>query len=184
MKSPSLKRLLRATETESLLAQFARLADRPVTLAVFDLRGRAVASYPAGEGNPLAEAAAAARSADQPAVHHGCRTMPLLADDQHIGVLVGAPSSAPGLDEALQGVRPVLAVLAGQAIEQKALAQELLDRYREINLLYRLHETIGGQIDLKEVAVSALVESVRIVKADGGALFMRDETGIRTHGNR
>ena len=79
--------------------------------------------------------------------------MPLLADDQHIGVLVGAPSSAPGLDEALQGVRPVLAVLAGQAIEQKALAQELLDRYREINLLYRLHETIGGQIDLKEVAV-------------------------------
>jgi len=176
MKSPSLKKLLRVTEAESLLAQFARLADRPVTLAVFDLSGRTVASYPAGEGDQLAEAATAVHPADQPAVHYGCRTMPLLADDQPIGVLVGAPSSAPGLDDALQGVRPVLSILASQAIEQKALAQELLDRYREINLLYRLHETIGGHIDLKEVAVSALVESVRIVKADGGALFMRDET--------
>jgi GAF domain-containing protein len=176
MQPPSLKKLLDATDTESLLAQFSRLADGSVTLAVFDQRGQTLASYPAGADDRLAEAAAAVRRTVQPLANHGCRAMPILAHDQLVGVLVGAPSSAPGLDDALGGVLSVLSTLVSQAIERKTLAQELLDRYREINLLYRLHETIGGHIDLKEVAASALAESVRIVKADGGALFLRRET--------
>ena len=176
MQPPSLKKLLDATDTESLLAQFSRLADGSVTLAVFDQQGQTLASYPAGTDDRLAEAAAAVRRTGQARAKHECQAMPILAHDQRVGVLVGAPSSAPGLDDVLGGVISVLSTLASQAIERKTLAQELLDRYREINLLYRLHETIGGQIDLKEVATNALAESVRIVKANGGALFLRHET--------
>jgi len=116
------------------------------------------------------------RQTGQPLADHRCRAMPILADEQLIGVLVGSPPSAPGLDDALRGVHLVLSLLVAQAVERKALAQELLDRYREINLLYRLHETIGTYIDLNDVAVHALAESVRIVKADGGVLFLCDET--------
>lgn len=175
MKPPSLRKLLSATEAETLLAQFARLAGGPVTLAIFDRRDRMLASYPPGEGSQLAEAAAAVRRTDRLLVNGECQAMPILADDQLVGVLVGAPSSVHGLDDALGGVLAVLSILVIQAVERKALARELLDRYREINLLYRLHETIGGHIDLNKVSASALVESVRIVKADGGALFLCDE---------
>jgi len=48
MKPLSLKKLLQAADTETLLAQFARLTGEPVTLAVFDRRGRLWAGYPAG----------------------------------------------------------------------------------------------------------------------------------------
>ena len=174
MKPPSLKKLLKAVDQQPLLAQFARLTDGPVTLAIFDQRGRALASYPAGEHGQLAEAAASVCRTGQPLVNHEneSRALPILADEQLVGVLTGAPSSAPGLDDVLDSLLLMLSTLLSQAVERKALAQELLDRYREINLLYRLHETIGAYIDLKDVAEHALAESVRIVRADGGALFL------------
>ena len=172
MKPPSLRRLLQETDKETLLAQFAGLADGPLTLAIFDRQGRALASYPAGEHGALAAAAATVHRTGQPLVNHASRALPILVGEQLVGVLVGAPSSAAGLDDVLSGVLSILAILLNQAMEKKSLAQELLDRYREINLLYRLHETIGAQIDLQDVARHALAESVRIVRADGGALFL------------
>ncbi len=175
MKPPSLGKLLDPTDAQTLLAQFSRLIDGSVTLAIFDRRSRLLASYPPGEGDPLAKAATAALLADQPLVNATYRAMPIVADAQPAGVLVGTPPSAPEPQAVLDGLLSVLTTLVGQAVERKALAQELLDRYREINLLYRVQETIGAYIDLKEVAVNALAESVRIVKADGGALFLCDE---------
>jgi GAF domain-containing protein len=172
MKPPSLRRLLQETDTEILLAQFARLADGPLTLAIFDRQSRALASFPAGEHDELAAAAAAVRRTGQPLVNHASRALPILAGEQLVGVLVGTPSSAAGLDDVMNGALSILAILLNQAMEKKALAQELLERYREINLLYRLHETIGAHIDLQDVAGHALAESVRIVRADGGALFL------------
>ena len=70
MKPPSLKKLLKAVDQQTLLAQFARLTDGPVTLAIFDQRGRALASYPAGEYGQLAEAAASVCRTGQPLVNH------------------------------------------------------------------------------------------------------------------
>jgi transcriptional regulator with GAF, ATPase, and Fis domain len=175
VKPPSLRKLLEATDAQTLLEQFARLTDRGVTLAVFDQQGQELASYPALKGDQLTQMAATVCHTGLPQVDNQCRALPILLEEQLVGALVGAPPSAHRLDKLLENLSLVISMLAAQAVERKSLAQELLDRYREINLLYRLHETIGAHIDLHKVAEHALAESVRIVKADGGTLFLCDE---------
>lgn len=175
MKPLSLRKLLEATDVEALLVQFAKLSSEPVTLAVFDGRGRVLANYPALESDILAQAASTVRHTGRPLVDGECQARPVLIEEQLVGVIASAPASVPNLDAVLDGLLAVISLLVTQAIDRKSLAQELLDRYREINLLYRLHETIGAHIDLNEVAAHALAESVRIVKAGGGALFLCDE---------
>jgi GAF domain-containing protein len=71
-------------------------------------------------------------------------------------------------------LRDMLTILIQKAQVQKALVGETLDRYREINLLYRAHETIGASLDLEEVIRRVLQESTRIAKASGGSVLLLD----------
>jgi hypothetical protein len=176
VKPLRLRKFLEATDAATLLAQFARLAREPVRLAIFDQGGRVLASCPFPGDDQFTQAALAVCHTAQPLNDSECRALPILNQDQLMGALVGAPPSASGLGSLLDSLHSVISMLIVGAIERKSLAQELLDRYREINLLYRLHETIGTYIDLNEVAAHALTESVRIVKANSGTLFLCDET--------
>jgi adenylate cyclase len=63
-------------------------------------------------------------------------------------------------------------LLIRRALTQKSLARETLDRYREINLLYRVHETIGASVDLDEVIRRVLQEAIHIIQADGGSVLL------------
>ena len=175
MRPLSLRKLLEATDAKALLEQFAKLTDEGVILAIFDQQGRELASHPSLKGDQLTQAASMVCRTGLPQVDNQCRALPILVEEQLLGALSSAPPSVPGLDKLLESLSLVVSMLVAQAIERKSLAQELLDRYREINLLYRLHETIGAHIDLNEVAEHALAESVRIVRAGSGTLFLSDE---------
>ncbi len=181
VKSLALKKLLETANAATLLTQFAKLTSESVTLVIFDQQGQVLASYPPLQDNQLIQGALTVCRTGQPLVDRNCRALPIWAEDQLIGGVAGAPPSIPGLDMLLESLLPVIGMLVAQAIERKSLAQELLDRYREINLLYRLHETIGTSIDLNQVATHALTESVRIVKANSGTLFLYDESTKRLH---
>lgn len=181
VKSLALKKLLETANAATLLAQFAKLTSESVTLVIFDQQGRVLASYPPLQDNSLIQGALTVCRTGQPLVDNDCRALPIWAEDQLMGGVAGAPPSIPGLGTLLDSLLSVIDMLVVQAIERKSLAQELLDRYREINLLYRLHETIGTSIDLNQVAARALTESVRIAKANSGTLFLYDETTKRLH---
>ena len=54
------------------------------------------------------------------------------------------------------------------------LARETLERYREINLLYRASETIGASLDAAEVPRLLLAETERVVASDAAAVLLGD----------
>lgn len=54
---------------------------------------------------------------------------------------------------------------------KKVLSKEVLDRYRELNLLYKLSEKLSSTLHPNEVAMIALEEANRILSASSGAVY-------------
>jgi sigma-B regulation protein RsbU (phosphoserine phosphatase) len=52
------------------------------------------------------------------------------------------------------------------------LARETLERYREINLLYRASETIGASLDADEVPRLLLAETERVIPSDAAVVLI------------
>lgn len=97
------------------------------------------------------------------------RLYPLRVDARTLGGLVvhqPAPDGMVGL------LRRSLEMILGQALERRFLGQETLDRYREINLLYRLGETIGASLDVHEIPTLLLAEAHRAIQADAAAVLI------------
>jgi putative methionine-R-sulfoxide reductase with GAF domain len=65
--------------------------------------------------------------------------------------------------------------LVNKEAEKDALADEMLERYRELNLLYHLSEKLATSLELGAVARTALDEASRLIKATGGAVLLLDE---------
>ncbi len=76
-----------------------------------------------------------------------------------MGIQQAAGDRAPG-DETQQLIRD--------------LARETLERYREINLLYRASETIGFSLDAHEVQRLLLDEARRVIPFDEGEVLLGD----------
>jgi sigma-B regulation protein RsbU (phosphoserine phosphatase) len=56
----------------------------------------------------------------------------------------------------------------------KDLARETLDRYRELNLLYRASETIGASLDAEEIPRLMLGEAERVMPSDDATFLLGD----------
>jgi transcriptional regulator with GAF, ATPase, and Fis domain len=74
----------------------------------------------------------------------------------------------------------IISAVAAKEAEKIALADEVLDKYREINLLYNLTEKLAATIELTQVANTALAESSRLIHAAAGEIILRDESGATT----
>lgn len=68
-----------------------------------------------------------------------------------------------------------LSLLTKQAMERHALAQETLDKYKEINLLYRVAEKITQTLEIPKVAKLFVDEARRLVKSSSASLMLLDE---------
>ncbi len=75
-------------------------------------------------------------------------------------------------------VAALLAHLSERESEKKVLAQEVLDKYREINLVYRLSEKLEANLEVTAVAQLVMEEASRLIAATGGAfLLLNKPTG-------
>ena len=92
---------------------------------------------------------------------------PVLLDGAPIGWVCG--TAPPGRLAAVAGLLSFAA--AGEA-EKRALATELLDRYRELNLLYTLAEKVAANPQPTAMAATALDEAIRLIPAQAGAVLM------------
>ncbi|MBN1873165.1 MAG: GAF domain-containing protein [Anaerolineae bacterium] len=100
--------------------------------------------------------------------------LPLVFAEQTVGALV---ASGPGLAyanarTALESLHHSLMLIMERAIESRSLAQETLERYREINLLYNIGETISASLDPDEIPDLVMAEAARIIRADGGVVLL------------
>lgn len=168
MKAISLNRLLDTQELKELIQDWSALHTPPITLGVADTTGRWLVTHPSAP-------------TDETLLRQVCQTkiaasdqlaavLPLIVQEMFYGVLY----ISPDISKIRDALAHVVVKLIEKQLVQKSLAQEILDRYREINFLYRVHETIDASWDLEEVLRRVLHESIRIIKADGGAILLVD----------
>lgn len=81
--------------------------------------------------------------------------------------------------EKADAIASMISCLATQEVEKKALAREVLGKYRELTLLYNISEKIIGSLDIKEVATIVLEEAQRCIKASSGAVMLWEEGSDR-----
>lgn len=150
-----LHRLLERETVAQLVQAFAPLMPA-AEVAVLGAEGRLFVGSgewqgvaPHGQPNPMADG----------------QLIPLEVDSQRVG-FVAARGDAPL--PALQALQCGLRLLIQEALARREIARETLDRYREINLLYKVGETLSTSLDLEEILRLALAEAARMVQVDAG----------------
>ncbi len=107
--------------------------------------------------------------------HH--RLYPLCADSHLIGAMVvfdHQPARSHALERALHHS---LNIFLTESLEKRDVAAEALDRYREINLMYRVSETIGLALDPEAIPRMVLEESNHVIRADAGLVLLSAKPG-------
>jgi GAF domain-containing protein len=94
---------------------------------------------------------------------------PILLDGVPIGWVEGQRVAA--------AIAAVLGYAAAREHDKRSLAQEALERYRELNLLYDLADLIGATLEIPAVAAVAVREAGRLPAGGSGFLLLRTVRG-------
>jgi class 3 adenylate cyclase len=118
------------------------------------------------EGRPLLGADVA------PAANGDCTArFPVLVEEETIGFVCGPEVSAGPL-------AATLSWLASKEVERKQLGAEVLNVYREINLIHRFSEKLATSVDTPAVAEASIGQACQIIKATVGfILLLNDDSG-------
>jgi transcriptional regulator with GAF, ATPase, and Fis domain len=91
---------------------------------------------------------------------------PILVDDKLVGWVMGSGDSTI--------LATVLTTLCERELELKTLADEVLDQYREINLLYNLSEKLTASLDITIVCRTVLTEVRKLIPATDASILLTD----------
>lgn len=117
-------------------------------------------------GGPIAVEDAAGRIVHGEPINGAAARFPILVDDSAIGAVAGPPQSGV--------LASALAELAGRDVERRALGTEVLNLYREINLIYSFSEKLAALLDVERVAELTLQEARRLITATDGVILVLD----------
>ncbi len=105
---------------------------------------------------------------------------PIFIQSQYMGALVARANASLGAaspaEQVVNCLHTSLTMLLNQAMEKRDVVSETLARYREVNLLYHIGETIGRCLDTDEIPQLVLDELHRIIQADVGAAILPAES--------
>ncbi len=175
LEHPTLKKLLKHNKLEALLTRLEALCGSGITLSVYDLDGQLLGGA-AQLSTTTRDAILSLESKHSDVTDPRVSTRALLANGNPVGVLVSQSEQVLESDPS-EMVAYLLNQMIDQALQNRALAQETLERYREINLLYRIQEIIGAQLDLTQIASLIVNESIRVIQATSGALLLLTADG-------
>jgi serine phosphatase RsbU (regulator of sigma subunit) len=186
-KKTPLRRLLKPRDTTTLLAAFEELLNG-YCLSVFDEDGKTIAGIPVPAPEnilPLLEKSSDGKMA-------GWETgflRPLLYEAQVRGGLAaqrnqseGGTSSNHHVQQVLDLLNHTLSFVLKQATETRDIVDETVERYREINLLYQIGETIGTCLDPQKTPQLILQEARRCIKFDAGMVLLKDDVPVEQNG--
>jgi signal transduction histidine kinase len=187
METPPLNALLEEDKVSALLANFAQLYAEPFRVWLVEAEGNLVGCHPLAaqdvdEQDLLAAFDHVRQFGRFTSVPIGLAT-PIWLRGRIVGALIVAVPDGfdPHRAAALQLIGRVISLLAENSLTREDLLSETLDRYRELNLLYRSGEIIAASLDLSHVNRLVLDESTRLAQADEGAVMLVDrETGQLT----
>ena len=98
---------------------------------------------------------------------NGGERFPVAHDGRELGWVSG-PQGA-------EAVADLLRFLADKESERKALGSEVLQLYREVNLIYSFSEKLAALLELDRVAELTLQEARHLIVATDGAILLLDE---------
>lgn len=96
-------------------------------------------------------------------------------------VLGPCPAERTELDRYLKFLRPVVAQYLQNTLEVEHAANELAERYEEINLLYSISEILGRTVSLEDGAATILKEVSETVGAHRGSILVHDHASSSLH---
>ncbi len=102
----------------------------------------------------------------------GSARIPLVLEGQVAGWVTGPHESRLKDDLAV-----LLRYLLEQEAAKKALASEVLDKYRELHLLYRLAEELGASLQPQAIGETALREVCPMTESKGGLVLLQKDEG-------
>lgn len=105
------------------------------------------------------------------------RHYPLIAASRPVGTLVAQGKSSSKENPLERAVQQSLNALLTQSLDRREVANEALDRYREINLMYRVSETVGVLLDVEKIPQTVLEESRRVIHANSGVVLLSPADG-------
>ena len=113
------------------------------------------------DGGVILERQTGSAPADAPVDRH-----PITVEGATVGWVEGPrPAGA---------VAAVLSYAASRETDKRALAHEALDRYRELNLIYELSESIGATLEVDAVTAVAVAEASRLPSGGEGFVVLCD----------
>lgn len=89
-----------------------------------------------------------------------------LENEEIIGWVSGGPKAAIAAE--------LLSRLACRDLEKRTITQDLLEKYKEITLLFKLSAQMVETLDVSEIAQLVLDEARQILPSDGGLLLLRE----------
>jgi signal transduction histidine kinase len=94
-----------------------------------------------------------------------------IAEEVLVGWIIG--------DKQARTFIPIISYILNQEIEKKNLAQEVLSKYQEINLFYRLSERITSVLELELVVKLVIEEARKLIKTSNGSIMLLNRaTGV------
>ncbi len=85
-------------------------------------------------------------------------------------------------DATTTAIASLLNYLASRELERKKLAQEALDKYQEINLIYSISDKLTANLKLPEVTQILIEEIKKRISATSGAIMLLDRRISATSG--
>lgn len=122
------------------------------------------------DGTVILHREGSAASAASAATGQPAQRFPVSVENRTVGWVEGPRVAA--------AVASVMSYAASREQDKRALAQEALDRYRELNLIYDLAEQIGARLEVGAVAQVAGHEANRLPTGGRGFILLRDDDGI------
>jgi len=93
---------------------------------------------------------------------------PVVADEEQIGIVKG--------DERANIIARLLNHLSKKESEKKKLGAEVLNLYKEINLIFNFSEKLARTIDAPAICIITLDEARHVINSDNGAIILWDES--------
>lgn len=91
-----------------------------------------------------------------------------VAEEVLVGWIIG--------DKQVEAFIPMITYIINQEIEKKTLAQEVLSKYQEINLFYRLSKKIASVLELEVVIKLVIEEARKLIKTSNGSIMLFNQT--------
>jgi adenylate cyclase len=174
-RKPKLKRLLDRQEISALLTGYVPLLGPGVSLSLVDARGRRLWGKVDLDETEQAQMWNTVRHQKAfVAPTKDAAAWAITVAGEALGMLLFSGKLPTNLDVSAPVLVLTLEMLAAKSADKRAIAQETLDRYREINVLYNIGETLGACLELEEVCRLVLDESMKLTNSRYGAVLLVD----------